>query len=657
MSEDRRPKRRCVTRKTLVPSAAHYVGYVEEDETPEMIMKKFEALEKVMQAHGKQDGDAMDNKENEDAAADAGAGPSKAPEAPPAPGEMELDETQLVEVFKQTSIFNVRSALANNTVLMAGDHNAERPGERGDPNDSDGVLSSDEGGQMDYLRGFWSDEEFLGAAAGDRGGAQGKERRRRGPRGPRDPAARLRAAQKRSDKCHALITQYNKDTNALIRRRVRVVDPDAILQIRVPPPPVPPSWGRAVRPFVPRAARLAAAQAAAAAPEPAGRASSYSAPDVCGFDFSQLPSSSYQAVLINTGWEREQQQQQEAAAPGAAPGPGSAASSVVERLRRLPIQRLCPTGFVFVWAEKHHLHAVCKQLHSWGYAYVENLTWVLMAPNNSILRLGHAYTCKSHLTLLIFRKEGARPGPACCCCWCRLRPALPAGWLHAGCRLAGRRSSCSRAARLCRRAGRLALPLPCPFTHLQPPPTPCRRGQGHRAAPPAQPRRHLRLHHLRRGWASQPCPPACPPAWSACLAACLPAVDPGSAAPRGAALYRSRACCSAGAGCRFQPACLPAQASRRRGCCLLRCRARVVGAGAGDRQHRDDAAHRQGRLPGAVGRQGRGAPRLDARGGGLLGGAGQGAGGWAYAAGVWSERAAATRSCHGGWEIQSAECL
>lgn len=35
-------------RKTShLPSAAHYVGYVEDDETPEMIMKKFEEFEKV----------------------------------------------------------------------------------------------------------------------------------------------------------------------------------------------------------------------------------------------------------------------------------------------------------------------------------------------------------------------------------------------------------------------------------------------------------------------------------------------------------------------------------------------------------------------------------------------------------------------------------
>jgi hypothetical protein len=46
--EQGRSKRRSALRKTNMPSAAHYVGYVEEDETPEMIMKKFEELEKIM---------------------------------------------------------------------------------------------------------------------------------------------------------------------------------------------------------------------------------------------------------------------------------------------------------------------------------------------------------------------------------------------------------------------------------------------------------------------------------------------------------------------------------------------------------------------------------------------------------------------------------
>lgn len=45
-----RPKRRCSSRskQSAAPSAVHYVGYVEEDETPEAIMKKFEELDKVI---------------------------------------------------------------------------------------------------------------------------------------------------------------------------------------------------------------------------------------------------------------------------------------------------------------------------------------------------------------------------------------------------------------------------------------------------------------------------------------------------------------------------------------------------------------------------------------------------------------------------------
>ena len=42
---DRRPKRRCARRATA--NETLYVGYVEDNETPEMIMKKFEALDKV----------------------------------------------------------------------------------------------------------------------------------------------------------------------------------------------------------------------------------------------------------------------------------------------------------------------------------------------------------------------------------------------------------------------------------------------------------------------------------------------------------------------------------------------------------------------------------------------------------------------------------
>lgn len=191
---DRRSKRRCVTVKSQVPSAIHYVGYVEDDETPEMIMKKFEELERIKKAaqerrqqagaagtsvaaaSGAQPAAASPDPNQHPAAppstsaANAGqdastdgvggagssAGPSTEPQprsdqapasapagtcadtAPASSRDVEepnalptpadeshhaLDEEALLEVFKQTSVFNVRSALANNDLLMEGDHN------------------------------------------------------------------------------------------------------------------------------------------------------------------------------------------------------------------------------------------------------------------------------------------------------------------------------------------------------------------------------------------------------------------------------------------------------------------------------------------------------------------------------------------------------
>ncbi len=38
---------------------------------------------------------------------------------------------------------------------------------------------------------------------------------------------------------------------ALIRRKVKVVDRDEIVQLRVPNAPIPLSWGRTVQPYVP----------------------------------------------------------------------------------------------------------------------------------------------------------------------------------------------------------------------------------------------------------------------------------------------------------------------------------------------------------------------------------------------------------------------
>ena len=57
-----------------------------------------------------------------------------------------------------------------------------------------------------------------------------------------------------------------------------------------------------------------------------------------------------QAILINPGWMRSE----------SAAAPASDAEKVAA-LAALDIPRLCPVGFVFVWADKSHLHPVVRQ--------------------------------------------------------------------------------------------------------------------------------------------------------------------------------------------------------------------------------------------------------------------------------------------------------
>lgn len=54
-------------------------------------------------------------------------------------------------------------------------------------------------------------------------------------------------------------------------------------------------------------------------------------------------------------------------------------------------------------------------MRAWGYCYIENLTWVLLRPNNSVLALPYRYAKTSHLTLYMFRREGVCSCSACGC--------------------------------------------------------------------------------------------------------------------------------------------------------------------------------------------------------------------------------------------------
>ena len=49
---------------------------------------------------------------------------------------------------------------------------------------------------------------------------------------------------------------------------------------------------------------------------------------------------------------------------------------------------------------------IVSLMDKWGFCYVENLTWVHMAPNNTVVAAPSLYARRSHLSLFIFRKSG-----------------------------------------------------------------------------------------------------------------------------------------------------------------------------------------------------------------------------------------------------------
>eukprot|EP00887_Chlorella_sp_A99_P001347 scaffold14.g1347.t1 len=353
----RGPKRRCTARAragAALPSAIHYVGYVEDDETPEMIMAKFQELERIEKAA------AEARRAAEAGAAVGGADAGGAGAAGDAGEGGVLDDEHLLEVFKQTSLFNVKSALQDNALLLDADDGY---------GDDDLLVSDDDGG----LRAFWSDE---------------------GEEGPQTRAKEWRCCGGHTcvlDSVILTLPSPVQRTIALVRRKARATEPDEIVQYRMPPAPIPLAWGRTSMQADPaRRADLENSSCNTLTPSPSSTVYR-EVPSIVSADLQQLaaaaPGGGYQAVLVNSGWEAE--------------GRGDDATQI---LAKVPLDKLTPVGFAFVWVQKQHVQALCRLMKRWGFVYIENLTWVFLGPNNTILRLPGSYLNSSHLTLYMFRK-------------------------------------------------------------------------------------------------------------------------------------------------------------------------------------------------------------------------------------------------------------
>eukprot|EP01084_Bolivina_argentea_P073982 134232_1 len=109
--------------KKKKPNAALYVGYVEDDETPDMIMKKFAQMEKVValqkeanREKAKEDELLNGNKKKSNDKAEMSDSDEDDDNKPKQ--QMCLSEEQLVSLFNETSYYSLNSLQRNNDIMF-----------------------------------------------------------------------------------------------------------------------------------------------------------------------------------------------------------------------------------------------------------------------------------------------------------------------------------------------------------------------------------------------------------------------------------------------------------------------------------------------------------------------------------------------------------
>lgn len=247
-----RPRRKCVKTKyvTTIPDE-YLVGYVEDGENIEMIMKKFEVLERLE----KEALPSSDQKEGQS-----------------------LTDEQLKDVFRLTSNFTAESALDDDggrtAVEMYYDYFVA--GEGGN-NNGDEFFAEDDIWDEDIDD---DDDAFFPS--------DGRKRKRYTKGGG--------AGQHHSYGGNKFIScEVTGEDGFLytVRKKVKNVDPNLPVYTRIPPAPIPLSWARRIQPFVdPRTV----------IDQPGTKVQLYpSLPELLSADFAKL--GSFQGILMDPPWQ------------------------------------------------------------------------------------------------------------------------------------------------------------------------------------------------------------------------------------------------------------------------------------------------------------------------------------------------------------------
>ncbi|KAJ2549852.1 hypothetical protein EV175_004286 [Coemansia sp. RSA 1933] len=395
------------------------VRYVEDDESVDAIMKKFEELERIEKEFSSrkktdteqegssskphESGSAAEPANDEDnansdkgkAISDDGVVDDGIKDKMDASldarksGDRESMSMELLEeVFKRTSAFTVHGATMDDIDFETMDDIELWQAEAG------GNIPSEWEEEEDYVS-LNLDDDMLD----DEFGVVLPRRRHM----KRDPSKR--SAGPRLTSRDQIIQRYKymqvrvQDRHGhtfFVSRKVNAVDPSMPTYVRIPPNPIPRSWIKHIRPLDKDAESTTTnIISGVLIPNAEPKASRLIHTDVTvDFDFS-IFKPTFQCVYMDPPL----------LLPGDEPKPGF---FDISKLLAIPVDKLlAPGSFLFTWCEKELIVDMCEIAeNSWGLKYVENFCWVRYQTNNQIQRLPSNYFCRSKVTLLIFRREG-----------------------------------------------------------------------------------------------------------------------------------------------------------------------------------------------------------------------------------------------------------
>jgi len=381
------------------PNAALYVGYVEDDETPDMIMKKFEMMERMAEAN-----------RQAKAQANAGKKSSKSSKAEMSDsdeeeqgGDQGLTEEQLVSLFQDTSYYSVNSLQRNNEIMFQKQTVDEDGFVIGidDPNYHNLMFEVDYTADADMVKwvgqeeddyigeeGFWDDDDDDDT---DKTGKSTTRRTRksRGMAVKRDRFTRFAGHAVGSTSLHR-----GGDDAAAGGGKVKLLCHEPFY-LKVPAYPIPRSWLKPIAHLDSRSLEDY-------------KGYHYVERDILSmrsakdFFFANNAEKVYRAVLMDPPFDLSE-------SPVHIDDDTKDKSGLVslDEFKSIPMGRVVPDNegaMLFIWVPSELTMQVNEICESWGFLLVEHATWILRNLSWQIMNRESNLTGISKSNLLLFRR-------------------------------------------------------------------------------------------------------------------------------------------------------------------------------------------------------------------------------------------------------------